>query len=262
MIFTEEIKLYFCGYEKCSPSHSFGPAVRTAYLLHYIISGRGRFSTGSHTYSLREGEYFLIKPGEITYYQADSEAPWEYAWISFSGERSDEIVSRLGLISTPVNRAADCKSAAKRIKELVKIYESSPQNTLKHLSCVYGVFASLVGNSAPEAASGNYAGYIEKAIRFIRHNFAFDIKISDISNHVGIDRTYLYKLFISETGVSPKKYLTDYRLTKAGQMLVETNMNISQVAASCGYPELPPFSRQFKQKFKILPSEYKKLKLR
>ncbi len=253
---TEEIKLYFCGREKCAPSHSFGPAVRSAYLLHYIINGKGKFTVRSKTYALGAGEYFLIKPDEITYYEADAHSPWEYAWISFSGERAEKILSELGLISVPVKKAEDPAEFAARITQLVEIYEDSPQNTLEQLRCVYGIFAQMANGASSESLKD---GYIKKAVRFIRHNFAFDIKISDIANHVGIDRTYLYKLFVRETGLSPKEYLTDYRLKKAKQMLSETDMSVSQVAASCGYPELPPFSRTFKQKFGVAPSEFKNL---
>lgn len=33
--------IYTCGYETCEPSHSYGPVVRSGYLIHYILSGKG-----------------------------------------------------------------------------------------------------------------------------------------------------------------------------------------------------------------------------
>ena len=79
------LTIYFCGHESCAPGHFFGPAIRTHYLLHVILKGKGIYRTGSKEYSLKEGEGFLIKPQEVTYYEADPLEPWEYAWVSFAG---------------------------------------------------------------------------------------------------------------------------------------------------------------------------------
>ena len=42
--------LCFCGYSECGPLHSFGPAVRPNYILHYIIKGKGVYQVGGERY--------------------------------------------------------------------------------------------------------------------------------------------------------------------------------------------------------------------
>ena len=63
--------IYTCGYEKCSPAHSYGPAVRSGYLIHYILGGKGIYKTEGHLYHLSEGDAFLIRPNTLIYYEAD-----------------------------------------------------------------------------------------------------------------------------------------------------------------------------------------------
>ena len=46
--------IYTCGYEKCSPAHSYGPAVRSGYLIHYILGGKGIYKTEGHLYHLSD----------------------------------------------------------------------------------------------------------------------------------------------------------------------------------------------------------------
>lgn len=46
--------LCFCGYAKCEPLHSFGPAVRPNYLIHIITEGKGRYTVGEKQYDLRK----------------------------------------------------------------------------------------------------------------------------------------------------------------------------------------------------------------
>ncbi len=44
------LSVYNCGYQKCEPLYSWGPAVRDHYLIHYIASGNGRLHCGDQEY--------------------------------------------------------------------------------------------------------------------------------------------------------------------------------------------------------------------
>lgn len=53
------LSVYTVGYEETQPSHSYGPAVRSGYMLHYIYKGRGTFTCQGKIYSLKAGDFFL-----------------------------------------------------------------------------------------------------------------------------------------------------------------------------------------------------------
>ena len=72
-----------CGQERCAPGHSFGPGVRDYYILHYVLSGVGRFTVNDTAHTLHAGDIFVIRPFERIYYEADAEAPWHYVWAGF-----------------------------------------------------------------------------------------------------------------------------------------------------------------------------------
>lgn len=65
-----------CGWEACAPGHSFGPAARFYWLLHYVIQGRGAFTAGGKESPVRAGQMFVIRPFEVSYYEADRREPW------------------------------------------------------------------------------------------------------------------------------------------------------------------------------------------
>ena len=92
-----DLYLCFCGYEACQPFHSYGPAVRPNYVIHYIISGKGIFTIGNRTYRLTAGQGFFLMPNVRTYYEADADDPWTYLWIGFDGEKAASYVQELGL---------------------------------------------------------------------------------------------------------------------------------------------------------------------
>ena len=77
-----DMYLCYCGFEKCTPLHSFGPAIRPNYLLHYVLDGKGYYYANNKKYTVTKNEGFLINPNVITFYEADEEEPWTYLWIA------------------------------------------------------------------------------------------------------------------------------------------------------------------------------------
>ena len=73
---TIDLSLSFYGYEECTPNYSFGPAIRDTYVLHYITKGKGQFHYNGKIVDLKTGDFFLLKPDELTFYQANSQDPW------------------------------------------------------------------------------------------------------------------------------------------------------------------------------------------
>ena len=94
---SQELSLCHCGYSICEAGHSFGPAVRPNYILHYVLDGRGTYRIGSRTYHLEREQGFLIEPNVMTFYQADAQQPWTYLWIGFQGTRADQLMREIGL---------------------------------------------------------------------------------------------------------------------------------------------------------------------
>ncbi|HJB27539.1 MAG TPA: helix-turn-helix transcriptional regulator, partial [Candidatus Blautia faecavium] len=87
------------------------------------------------------------------------------------------------------------------------------------------------------------------------------IRITDIADYVCVNRSYLYTLFRNELKMSPKEYLANYRLTRAAELLVITDFSVESVAFSCGYQDPLVFSKAFKGKNGLTPSQYRKKEL-
>lgn len=89
-----DIMIYNTGYEECDPGHSYGPAVRKSYMIHYVTEGKGIFTTNGKTYQLKKGDAFLMCPGEQIYYEADKKNPWCYAWIGVQGVKVESYLKK------------------------------------------------------------------------------------------------------------------------------------------------------------------------
>lgn len=260
-----DMYLCFCGYEDCQPLHSFGPAVRPNYILHYILKGKGTFRAGGVVYELTAGQGFLIEPGVQTFYQADASEPWSYVWIGFDGARPAEYLAALRLGGS---RLTYRSSQGGRILETVEAMLVQNTYTTVHQfmrqSLLYSFFSILSEDldviSPPRGQDGSL--YVRKAVEFIQNNYCYPIRVSDAADYVCINRSYLYTLFRRELGVSPQEYLANCRLTHAAELLVLTDFSVESVAFSCGYGNALVFSKAFKAKYGASPSQYRKEKLR
>lgn len=112
----------------------------------------------------------------------------------------------------------------------------------------------IAGNAGEK--DGNL--YVRKAVEFIQNNYADPVRVKDIADYVGVNRSYLYTLFQDNLQLSPKEYLTNFRLTRAAELLQLTDLSVETVAMSCGYQDALGFSKIFKAKMGITPSAYRK----
>lgn len=255
--------LYFCGGGRsvCMPGHNFGPDVRFHYLIHYIISGKGIFETDQLRYPLCQGQGFLIEPGVSTFYQADTETPWSYLWISFHGHLAGQIVRDLNIGGK--HPVFSCKNgrALENILDRLLAAPDSGSSLYQH-SQLMAFFHVLAGR--PDARQkmdgfGNRSNYyIDKAVNFIQANYSNPLKISDIANYLGISRNYLFSLFKEHMGQSPQEYLSHFRLGCARELLTTTACSIGEVALLCGYKNSGIFASAFKRKYQMSPSLYQK----
>ena len=60
--------------------------------------------------------------------------------------------------------------------------------------------------------------YVEKIKRYIEYRYAEDVKVSELAEHCGLNRSYMTKCFTEDTGLSPKEYLMQYRMKKAREL--------------------------------------------
>lgn len=253
--------LCFCGYAKCSPLHSFGPAVRPNYILHYIVDGKGKFLVNGEEYNLRKGQGFLIEPEVQTFYQADEEVPWTYLWIGFGGKKAEDYLRDLGLNKKQLIFQCGCGEELKQIVySMLKHRKYTAANEYFLEGLLYTFFGTLKENMEIAGNAGEKDGnlYVRKAVEFIQNNYADPVRVKDIAHYVGVNRSYLYTLFQDNLQLSPKEYLTNFRLTRAAELLQLTDLSVETVAMSCGYQDALGFSKIFKAKMGITPSAYRK----
>lgn len=260
--FTRNIDamIYTCGYENCSPGHSYGPVMRNGYLIHYILEGSGIYKARGKLFRLKKDDAFLICPGELIYYKADVKTPWSYTWIGMQGIKIKSYLERTSLPETLVFHY-DWDDRMKLCHE--KMFEADKLPCSKDLmmNSIMYEYLFLLARKFPGKASvfpEKKNSYVEEALSFIESSYCDPITVQDIADHLTLNRSYLHRIFKSATGMSLQDYLLDYRIRQACILLRTTDLSIRVIAHSVSFADPLYFSRLFRQKKGASPSKYRK----
>lgn len=228
------------GEQQCKPSHSYGPAIRDYTLLHYVRKGCGTFYARGEVYKVCAGEAFLIRPGEITTYTADTEEPWEYQWIGFDGALSVQFSSLPAVFPVPDSL----------FRQMRQICDSSKSPEFLLAGWLFQLYVELF---ADNHKNHNYA---QKIKNYIQTCYMNDLSVEGISEMLQLNRRYLSRHFKQKTGMTIQEYLLQVRMENAMELL-KKGVAVKEAAYLCGYPDPFNFSRMFKKIYGISPSMWK-----
>jgi AraC family transcriptional regulator of arabinose operon len=258
-----ELYLCYCGYEICSSGHFYGPTIRTEYLLHIILSGKGIYKVGNKTYELGANTAFLIYPGVSTYYEASIEDPWTYIWVGFNGIKAESALKHAHFsMDNHIVQIQNTEPFLNYVNSMLNSRQLTYANDLAREGFLYQFVSTLIQEQQnqekkEEIHDYSYQVYVDHTLEDIEHNYYKNIKVQNIANYIGINRSYLTNCFKSVLNMSPQEYILNYRMNQASLLLKNTNLPINEVANQVGYDDALNFSKSFKKVYGINPSSFR-----
>lgn len=253
------LSVYSTGYEQCDSNHTWGPALRDHYLIHFVVAGKGTLRCNQQEYTVEAGQLFIIYPSQVASYQADANDPWEYDWVGFNGTDARRLVKLTGLSrQQPVCHSDDPEKTGALLRRIAEAGDNTAAADAEMAGCLYLFLAHLIRMNRQHPAGNPHQNYVANALRYIQYNYANDIGVNDIARYVGISRSQLYRAFLQDFGVSPHAYLQTYRINEACSLLHDPTYSVAEVAGSVGFNDPLYFSRVFKSIKDCTPSEYRR----
>ena len=127
------------------------------------------------------------------------------------------------------------------------------RNRPKGISLFYNIIHHLTNSSVSEHS------VLLPAIKYLEKNYSSpEITNKKLADQCRISEVYFRKLFTEEYGTTPRQYIIDVRISKAKQLLEDGILKINAVSEKCGFSNPYHFSRLFKEKTGLTPTEYLK----
>ena len=99
---------------------------------------------------------------------------------------------------------------------------------------------------------------VERTLKYISENFTEKLSREDMAKNVCLNADYLSRIFRKEAGMSISDYIIKLRMDMAKDLLLNTNLSVTQVSEECGYFNFSYFAKIFKKSFGLSPIEYRK----
>ncbi|MEE9333007.1 MAG: GlxA family transcriptional regulator [Granulosicoccaceae bacterium] len=98
--------------------------------------------------------------------------------------------------------------------------------------------------------------HLNKAIQKMMDSIEAPVSTTTIADDIGISKRQLERLFGRYLNCSPKRYFLEMRVNRARNLIMQTEMSVTQVAVACGFESIQHFSKVYKAAFGIAPSKH------
>lgn len=261
-----ESNVLFFGKESCLPNYYFtGNNVRKNYVIHYILKGKGVFSSANHeAVQLKAGDIFILPKGVPCFYQADGKEPWTYFWIGLSGLKIATMLSGSILSSKYYLRQVEDSNFCKSLNKLFEVVHNPNvlTNDLLTESLIYQTFYYLDTEYPVKKKKQHIANseQLKIASKYLHDNYDdHSCSIASLCNKLDVSRSYLYNLFKNGFNTSPQKFLIKIRMEEAKNRLKDSPSSIRQIAEAVGYIDEFTFSKAFKKYSGFSPKIFRQM---
>lgn len=227
----------------------------------YISSGGGKFESKPNvSISLQAGHAFLLFPGVWHRYTPAAETGWHEHWIGFDGETAWRWLRHK--FFSPKNPVVKINAEDTVLATFSRMMQAIRANRPALQQILAGATDNLMGlfysaQQSQPATDAQSANAIESAINRIQNEFDRELNIKLLAQELGVSYSRFRHTFAAHTGMSPHQYLLELRLVRARSLLAETELSIKEIASQTGFEDELYFSRLFRQKLNLTPSQWR-----
>lgn len=232
------------------------------YEIELIISGKALYTINGKSYTVKKGDLFFITPIDFHSVKIDRANPPRLVNIMFDSKFIDEELM-FQLIKNKINNIHLSETDYENVYCLCNLMKTENKNNYfyrlymqKLLNCIIITILGKTGKPDKDLSSDTVFAS-QRASFFIQLNFQQQITLEEISDYVGLNKTYLSECFHRDIGITIKNYITNIRLDYASKMLMFSKNSVTDICFESGYNDFSSFSRAFKKRFGTSPRNYR-----
>ena len=228
--------------------------------LTYVDQGELHSVVDGQDLKLKQGDLVIYGPNQWHMQYADIGIAPRFVTISFDVD-GVELAPLLDRKFTAPQQVANLLQNMLREQEKMDGFSSDIIVSQLTLLLLYLLRESVqpTGSKVKNAnVVQNENEIIRQAQQYVAAHIREKLSVPMVANQVGVSASYLTVLFHKNLQISPGEYIRRIKLQESKQMIRENNLNFTQIASALQYSTVHHFSRQFKEKFGITPTEYAK----
>lgn len=237
----------------CNEVSEMGSLKNNFVELIWCVEGSGELTLYEKVFCIQPGDVFFYLPGESHRHRALSKQ-WRTRWITFDGPLAE---SYLLAFRYPRLLRGGIAPSDKVFEDLKRSISDPDWNQIRKNS---GILCQILSNIAISGSAPIHSGQrIKQCIDFIlSHLSSPSLDLTMICDLFHVTPSTLNRMFKEKIGASPGKFIQDRRLQQAQVLLLNTDMNIRDLAVKCGFPDPNTFTRFIRRNLGVSPTAYRK----
>jgi AraC-like DNA-binding protein/mannose-6-phosphate isomerase-like protein (cupin superfamily) len=245
--------------------------------LYVCLSGSGIFIAGDRVHTVGSGTLIIVKPMALHMPRSIAGEPFHRFVLAVERSCLERLYDGDKTVGAPIRRwlpgpdeesvhwqlnARQLLSLQDTLAQLEKeITERRDCYSLAVQSLLLQLFVGLNRNQTEPVPSQNgnedRKRLVEEILGYMVEHYRESFHTEDLCRRFHLSRSYLHRIFKLESGVSMNEFLTAYRVNKAKELLIDTELPLTEVAASSGFQDLSHFFHTFKKLTGITPGRYR-----
>lgn len=213
--------------------------------LHSVADGRKQF--------LQPGDFVLYGSNQWHMQYADTEVSPRCLRIFF--DMHGDVSALLNRKFTASGRLQQLFQQLLQEQERTEIFADEMILALLN-QLVLLLLRQVAGAPLPDNRMKGEYRIIHQTQLFVSNHVWEDLSVPFVARHVDMSPSYLTALFQKHLAISPGEYIRRVKLQESKRLIRENKLNFTEIAADLQYSTVHHFSRQFKEKFGITPTEY------
>ncbi len=233
------------------------PFIEPTFALHLVTKGEAVLKICENKYKLKVGDIFFSFAGVP--YEIDGDSSFKYMYISFVGTYSTQLLNDLEInVNRPVYK--DLEVSTEFWLNSIRRVNQFNSNIITESVLLYTL--SFINNKSEDVKlKKNNENMFENIVDYINnHYYERDLNLKKIADIFSYTEKYLSYLFKKNMDVGFNRYLNNLRMQYACNLIDNNVENVSEIASMCGFSDSLYFSKVFKKREGISPTEYIKNK--
>ena len=219
----------------------------------YVLTGAAEYTFDGRRYTVEAGDIFYLAAGsDYRIYVTDEN--YTYYYVDFLFENNTGVVFKNEVYRS--KGISLLKSSVEKLYSLWKIGDFSGKIYCKAL--LYNIYSEIVKSSFSRYVSQDRRQQMEQIVNYITENLAdTGLNVPALSKMCGISEVHFRRIFSYIYHISPVRFITAARISKAKELLAADKCSIADISERCGFQNHYYFSKVFKAETNMTPTQFR-----
>ena len=236
-----------------------GRVLNTVTLVH-ITDGKGLFrSRLSGILPVVRNTVMLVHPQVWHAYRPEVETGWSEQWVELVAADALPLMQLAGVTrENPLITLEAAPRLSHLFQELFDLSRMEEFGTEQELAAgAYRILAHVLALWQSKTPHAQHFAVVERMRQFMVADLTHAASVNTAAGKAGLSASRLRVLFKQATGLSPKQFQLEARVSRAERLLAESTLPVGAIADQTGFESVYHFSRQFKRMRGVAPTRYR-----